>query len=75
MINNFLNLIYMVKYPNRFVVYTNCNSIYKFIKQRRKNNYKVISFIKSNGSNYTRTLSFSSIENLKNILKIARRSS
>lgn len=65
----------MVKYPNRFVVYTNCNSIYKFIKQRKRNNYKVISFIRSKDSNYIRTVSFSSIENLKNILKIARKSS
>lgn len=65
----------MVSYPQKFVVFTNCNSIYKFIKQRKKNNYKVISFIKNKGSNYTRTVSFSSTQNLKNILKIARKSS
>jgi hypothetical protein len=65
----------MALYRDKFTVYTNCNSIYKFIKQRRKNNYKVISFIKSKGSKYTKTVSFSSIENLKNILKIARKSS
>ena len=65
----------MDTYPNRFVVVTNCNSIFKFIKQRKRNNYKVISFTRSKGSNYTRTVSFSSIENLKNVLAIARRSS
>ena len=67
---------FVPKYPDKFSIYTNCNSIYKFIRNKKnKNIYKVISFIKQNNSNqYVKTIKFYSINNLSNILKIARKS-
>lgn len=65
---------FVPKYPDKFSIYTNCNSIYKFIK-KNKNIYKVISFIKQNNSNqYVKMIKFYSINNLPYILRIARKS-
>ena len=67
---------FIPRYPKKFTVCTNCNSIYKFRRTKRNPNiYKVLIFTKqSTGGAYSKSIQFSTIANLQNFLKVARRS-
>ena len=67
---------FVPRYPKKFSVCTNCNSIYKFIRTKRNSNiYKVLIFTRqTTGKSYSKSVQFSTIANLQNFLKIARRS-
>ena len=67
---------FVPRYPKRFVVCTNCNSIYKFRRTKRNPNiYKVLIFTRqSRGGAYSKSVQFSSVANLQNVLRVARRS-